>query len=578
MRDFLDVRGLIHITGPVVFVILVLAAEPVWDDWVAGPAPDRFWPLVALSVLAVLASLYAPAGRRTVDLGTIVVAPAIWLYGVSWAAWSVAAVYVARELLRKVLFDEPLRRADSVRVLPTLSDAARVALATVAGGIVWVRGAGTGPASGVEAWAIWGVAAVATYVSTLWVLHMIESRWGRYPWRWLEPDVVQSSMLDACGWLLGALLTLCFVAVGETAALLLAAGMALLAGEAARNLYLRRRAVDRVTELWEVTRAGHRIIFREPDLAGMVASVHDECLKVLPFVWFQFELVQENATDKSWCAGPDGQIEEGEPRPADSPPALPGIHRGASWKIMQRRLLADGETIAHLRFWCDPRLLESTSVELLDSLLPQVSGSVHRALLDRQAKQDALTGLADRRVLETHLDKVFADTVREGGDMAVIMCDLDRFKKVNDTYGHDVGDRALLTVVRVLEEHRRDQDLCSRYGGEEFALVLEKTDGETAMRVAERLRTAVESTLFEADGDRIPLRLSAGVAAHPDLHVKAGKELLVLADEALIEAKRRGRNRSLLHQGRGRFRTTHGEILEDGPATVSEPAAPTLFA
>ena len=65
MRDDLDARGLIHITGPVVFAILVLATEPLWDDWVAGPAPDRFWPLMALSILAVVASLYAPIGRRT---------------------------------------------------------------------------------------------------------------------------------------------------------------------------------------------------------------------------------------------------------------------------------------------------------------------------------------------------------------------------------------------------------------------------------------------------------------------------------------------------------------------------------
>jgi diguanylate cyclase (GGDEF)-like protein len=263
------------------------------------------------------------------------------------------------------------------------------------------------------------------------------------------------------------------------------------------------------------------------------------------------------------------------PHPAESPPALPGLHRRSSWKILGRELKGDGEPIARLRFWCDPRRLESTSSELLDSLLPQIAAAVHRVLLDRRAKQDPLTGLADRRVLEARLEEAFAAAREDGGNMAVIMCDLDRFKKVNDNYGHEVGDRALLQVVGVLEEFRRDTDLCCRYGGEEFAVVLEKTDGETAMRVAERLRLEVERSVFMAEDKRVPLKLSAGVAAYPDLQVPSGKELLILADEALIEAKRRGRNRTLLHLGRGRFRTVDGKTL--GGKEPPPPEIPTLF-
>jgi len=203
---------------------------------------------------------------------------------------------------------------------------------------------------------------------------------------------------------------------------------------------------------------------------------------------------------------------------------------------------------------------------------------VHRALLDRQAKQDPLTGLADRRVLDARLGEVFDQTCHLGGSMAVIMCDLDRFKKINDNHGHDVGDQALLQVVRLLEEHRRDSDLCCRYGGEEFALVLEKTDGETALRVAERLRHAVEHCLFVPDGGSpVPLRLSAGVAAFPEIQVKEGKDLLVLADEALIQAKKRGRNRSLLNLGRNSYKTPRGKILAAGEVET-EPEAPRLFA
>ncbi len=212
--------------------------------------------------------------------------------------------------------------------------------------------------------------------------------------------------------------------------------------------------------------------------------------------------------------------------------------------------------------------LEPTSVELLDSLLPQVASSVHRALLDRRAKHDALTGLADRGVLEARLEAVFTAIRDEGGTMAVIMCDLDRFKKVNDTYGHDVGDRALLRIAEVLEKHRRETDLCCRYGGEEFAVVLDQTNGETAQRVAERLRLEVQRTVFTAKDERVHLRLSAGIAAYPELFVKDGKELLVLADEALRMAKSQGRNRSLLHLGRGKYRKSDGTDVGSGQAAV----------
>jgi diguanylate cyclase (GGDEF)-like protein len=309
----------------------------------------------------------------------------------------------------------------------------------------------------------------------------------------------------------------------------------------------------------------------------MVGQVLEECRNVVPFSWFQFELLQGEGGPRSWFAGPDGRIEEGLPEPADSPPALPGIHRRSSWKILGRELKGDGEAIARVRFWCDPRCLEPTSVELLDSLLPQVASSVHRALLDRRAKHDALTGLADRGVLESRLEAVFAAARDEGGSMAVIMCDLDRFKRVNDTYGHTVGDRALLEVARVLEEHRRETDLCCRYGGEEFALILDQTDGETAQKVAERLRLEMQRSAFMVQDERVQLRLSAGIAAFPELFVREGKELLILADEALRVAKNRGRNRSLLHLGRGRFRQADGTIVEVGDSP-SQPIAPTLFA
>jgi diguanylate cyclase (GGDEF)-like protein len=312
-------------------------------------------------------------------------------------------------------------------------------------------------------------------------------------------------------------------------------------------------------------------------LEGIAQQVLVECRRVIPFSWYQFDLLRDNGSATSWRAGADGLIEKGGADPPPRPAARPGIHRRAAWKVVERRLKADGRPLARLRLWVVPRELEPTSIELLDSLLPQVGSAVQRALLDHQAKRDPLTGLADRGVLESRLELAHLHCKSEGGSMAVIMCDLDLFKKINDRFGHDVGDRALVQVAGILEAHRREDDLCCRFGGEEFAVILERTDGETALRVAERLRAETRRTPFVADDTRVPLSLSAGVAAYPELFVRSGKELLILADEALLEAKRRGRNRALLHLGKGRFRTVEGKVLEpESPCPDIEP--PTLFA
>ena len=559
-------RGLV----PAAVAAALLLAAPLWERWLPAPEVTARWPYLVLCMVAIAASLHGSRQRWTLNLGTVVLPVTVGFFGSALAAWLVVIAYIAREVLLRLLPSKPARPARTGLSMESVGGGGRLVLATLAAGWVWQGGRANENLG-------WQLLAVATYLVVFLALQLVDLQWARRlaGLRWVE--LAGAMTLDCVGWLVGMAFVPVVATLGWPVVLVPLLALGLLAAETARNLHLRRRAVDQVSELWEVTRAGHRIIFRSPDLAGMVGQVLEECRNVVPFSWFQFELLQGDGGPRSWFAGPDDQIEEGTPEPADSPPAMPGIHRRSSWKILGRELKGDGETIARVRFWCDPRSLEPTSVELLDSLLPQVASSVHRALLDRRAKHDALTGLADRGVLEARLEAVFTAIRDEGGTMAVIMCDLDRFKKVNDTYGHDVGDRALLRIAEVLEKHRRETDLCCRYGGEEFAVVLDQTNGETAQRVAERLRLEVQRTVFTAKDERVHLRLSAGIAAYPELFVKDGKELLVLADEALRMAKSQGRNRSLLHLGRGKYRKSDGTELEaDKPP--SEPKAPTLFA
>jgi diguanylate cyclase (GGDEF)-like protein len=578
MRNRPDAREIAHATIPIVVALVVLSTSALWQPRVSEEVPAGMTELVVLILLSAVATLYQPIGRQTLGLGALALPPILWFYGLWWAGSAAPLIYILGGVGRRLLLHIALPGKGSIRILPTLTDAARLSLATLTGGSVWLLSPGVrlegavGPTS-----VAWGLIALAAYVGTLVLLHWIELGGIGASFERLPGEVLRSSVLDLFGWCLGITLVGVVAATGWLTALVLSSGIAVLAAEAARNVYLRRRAVARATELWEVTKAGHRIIFRGPDLGSIAGHVLEECLKMLPFHWFQFELLSGEEAGTSWCAGPDKLLREGVPEPADSPPALPGVHRRTSWKILQRQLRGDDEPIAMMRFWCDPRQLEPASIELLDSLQPQIAAAVHRALLDRRAKQDPLTGLADRRVLEAHLEEVFARTSAEGGSMAVIMCDIDRFKKINDNHGHDVGDQALKRVVEILEEHRRESDLCSRYGGEEFSLVLEKTDGRRALEIAERLRRAVEDCVFAPGESAIPLRLSAGVAAFPELQVKQGKDLLVLADEAMIQAKKRGRNRSLLNLGRRRYWTPRGKILEEGEVPVDPFDPPRLF-
>jgi diguanylate cyclase (GGDEF)-like protein len=481
-----------------------------------------------------------------------------------------------RQVGRRLLLKDPLRRQGVYALLPTAADAGRIVIAVLVAGVVWRWGAGPG-STGVSTLGVWQVLAIAGYLIVLLALRTLDLRAEERLGLPLVRRLAAPLTLDLLGWVLGLIILRIVLTLGWGLGLAVLAAVALLAAEAARNVHLRRQAVERVGELWEVTRAGHRIIHRNPDVGEIAEHVLDECGNVLDVSWYQFEIPKSHDRAKSWWAGPEGKIEEGLATPPESPPPLPGIHRRTAWRIITRELAVDEEVVARLQFWCDPRQLEPTSLELLDSLLPQVAATVHRSLLERRAKYDALTGLPDRSVLQARLERVFEETRQEGGSMAVIMCDLDHFKKVNDRHGHDVGDQALIKVAEVLETHRRDTDLCCRFGGEEFSVVLEKTDGETAQRVAERLRIEVDRSVFTVDDQRIRLRLSAGIAAYPEIQVKEAHELLLIADEALYMAKRRGRNRSFLNLGQGRYRTADDKVVEsEKPAPKIEP--PTLFA
>ncbi len=180
----------------------------------------------------------------------------------------------------------------------------------------------------------------------------------------------------------------------------------------------------------------------------------------------------------------------------------------------------------------------------------------HADKLRKLAITDQLTGLPNRVRLENEGSRIIEVCRRSGQPCAVIMLDLDRFKQINDRYGHAVGDKALRGVARVLRRVCRESDLPARYGGEEFCIIAANADSRQAMRLSERIRLAIEAELIPVDGVgpdgasiKEPLKLTASLgvsqcAAHPIYGATPLDDAIIKADKALYAAKDAGRNRT----------------------------------
>lgn len=159
----------------------------------------------------------------------------------------------------------------------------------------------------------------------------------------------------------------------------------------------------------------------------------------------------------------------------------------------------------------------------------------------RRARTDALTGLANRRAFDEALARAIAEADRFGHNVGLVVCDVDNFKRVNDLYGHDVGDHVLRSIAATLMTGVRGVDLVARYGGEEMIMLLGKADVAMAWEVAERMRAAIEARTIGVGEHLVHVTASFGVASYPE-SARLGDELFPAADKALYAAKREGRN------------------------------------
>jgi two-component system, cell cycle response regulator len=166
--------------------------------------------------------------------------------------------------------------------------------------------------------------------------------------------------------------------------------------------------------------------------------------------------------------------------------------------------------------------------------------------LEEQAATDGLTGLVNHRTFQERFSAMLTRAERHGFPVALLLTDIDHFKKINDNYGHPVGDDVLRRVAAIVKGCARKIDITARYGGEEFAIVLEATDREGAKQLAERVRQEVEAQTFESP-TKGPFKgtLSLGIALYPD-DGRTKPEIISKADQALYAAKHGGRNRAVV--------------------------------
>ncbi|AUM70429.1 sensor domain-containing diguanylate cyclase [Pseudomonas fluorescens] len=169
------------------------------------------------------------------------------------------------------------------------------------------------------------------------------------------------------------------------------------------------------------------------------------------------------------------------------------------------------------------------------------------AQLQRLSSTDRLTGLYNRGHWEESLRAAYARHQRYGNALSLVMLDIDHFKRVNDTYGHQAGDKVIEQVARLLREHARDSDVVGRYGGEEFGVVLSDTDSSGAQTFAERMRHSIEALVVMYNDQRIRFTISLGVA---DLSQASNShaDLIAWADQALYTSKKTGRNRVTVYE------------------------------
>lgn len=221
--------------------------------------------------------------------------------------------------------------------------------------------------------------------------------------------------------------------------------------------------------------------------------------------------------------------------------SLSGIPEGSLASAHLTLLDSLGTIAIYFKTGQDKTLSESLLVNIAACFSQAIRNALEHGRMKDLAMRDGLTELFNRRIFdETLAQKIKCPDMRP---VSLLLIDLDNFKQVNDTFGHQAGDLVLKTFARILKESCRGNDLVARFGGEEFAIILSQTKADTAHAIAQRIRNRLEKTVFTFDDRQLRMTASIGLATCTEGSGIFTSNLVKQADRALYEAKRTGKNR-----------------------------------
>ncbi len=205
----------------------------------------------------------------------------------------------------------------------------------------------------------------------------------------------------------------------------------------------------------------------------------------------------------------------------------------------------NGEKLSHHVLQDGDKLQLGQTTILKFSYHDHLEESCQKQMLE-SAQRDGRTGTYNKRYFLDRLDSEIKFAVRHKVNLALIMMDLDKFKEVNDTYGHLAGDKVLSMFAQMVQGSIRNEDVFARYGGEEFAIITRAISRQDVYHFADRLRHTASQLVIENEGIVIPITVSMGIATIPEDAAETPEELIKFADDMLYEAKRTGRNRVVM--------------------------------
>lgn len=261
----------------------------------------------------------------------------------------------------------------------------------------------------------------------------------------------------------------------------------------------------------------------------------------------------EIAVNTNSCVAVSGYLADVFLKPTDPVVTLRATNAASRWLGLQAQALTDilngmREGLKEVEDLFDTPLIEAAQADALVAEAKElifIANLRQTRELEERAQRDALTGAHNRAYFDDALNKEFNLAVRHAWPLSVAMIDLDYFKRINDTYGHAIGDATLQAVTRVIQSQIRNGDVFARYGGEEFVLLFPGTPGEAAAKVLSRIRETIASFHHTVDADTsFKVTISIGLASHVngEDRVTSGVDLVHAADRALYLAKAQGRN------------------------------------